>query len=450
MRQPGEVPFPRILPPDAAIVLDLEHQFRRFECSAPADQAALQARQLAHLLGHAQAHSAFWRQRIDAARIDPAGVTELSVLARLPPLTRTELQENAPAMRARAPDWSEGDILTSSSSGSTGRPVRVEKLARLTGLIGLALSMTEHRWFRRDPRQTYGVLRFGVADRDNGRWGPPASWFGPVGRVFVRNYGAHTVAELYDALLLHRPAYVTTVPSVLRAVALHAREQPGPPPRIQEFVTTGEGLSEETRRLARETFGARVTDCYSSEEIGQVALQCPRHDHLHVLGMNVLVEVVDQEGRPCPSGVAGRLLVTALHSHAMPLIRYEVGDVGIAGPACDCGITLPVLERIMGRTRDVVALPDGGQRVPELNLGHDFAADGVLEHRVRLFACNTLEVLLRCRAPLPEPTRSAVIARVRQTFGPNFPIVLRETDKPFLAGQRKQAAFERMARPYAR
>ena len=50
----------------------------------------------------------------------------------------------------------------------------------------------------------------------------------------------------------------------------------------------------------------------------------------------------------------GRVVVTHLHNYAMPLIRYEIGDYAIAGGNCDCGINLPVLERVVGRTRNLV------------------------------------------------------------------------------------------------
>ena len=51
-----------------------------------------------------------------------------------------------------------------------------------------------------------------------------------------------------------------------------------------------------------------------------------------------------------------------LHNFAMPLIRYAIGDLAEVGAACPCGRTLPVLRRVLGRTRDMLVLPSGEKR----------------------------------------------------------------------------------------
>ena len=55
-------------------------------------------------------------------------------------------------------------------------------------------------------------------------------------------------------------------------------------------------------------------------------------------------------------------MVTQFDNDAMPLIRYELGDVAVAAAAdtcCMCGRTLPMLERIEGRIPDLIVAPDG-------------------------------------------------------------------------------------------
>jgi phenylacetate-CoA ligase len=103
---------------------------------------------------------------------------------------------------------------------------------------------------------------------------------------------------------------------------------------------------------------------YTSEEFGYIALQCPEYEHLHVQSENVLVEVLDDHGSPCPPGAVGRLVITALHNFATPLIRYEIGDHAEVGTPCPCGRGLPVLSRVVGRTRNMVCLPGGERRWP--------------------------------------------------------------------------------------
>ncbi|MEE8213348.1 MAG: phenylacetate--CoA ligase family protein, partial [Alphaproteobacteria bacterium] len=81
--------------------------------------------------------------------------------------------------------------------------------------------------------------------------------------------------------------------------------------------------------------------------------------HYHVQSENVLVEILDKDGKPCPPGEVGRLVVTDFHNFATPLIRYEIGDYAEAGEPCSCGRGLPVLRRILGRVRNIATLPSG-------------------------------------------------------------------------------------------
>jgi phenylacetate-CoA ligase len=57
-------------------------------------------------------------------------------------------------------------------------------------------------------------------------------------------------------------------------------------------------------------------------------------------------------------------VVTTLHNFATPLIRYELGDYAVAGGPCPCGRGLPVIDRVLGRTRNLLRLPDGRRYFP--------------------------------------------------------------------------------------
>ena len=441
--------LPRILPPIGAIVKDVFRQLRSFERLPRAEQEGIQARQLRHLLAHAREHSPFWADRIARAGIDPSREMTLADLIRLPPLTRTEVQANFEGMRARDPSWNEADIITHSTSGSTGQPVRLEKLRWVYRPLYDAVTQIDHTWQGRDARRTLGVYRTKGTESDTGVWGPPSPWFGRVGRAYQRQILGHPVEELYEALERHRPSYVFAGPTMLAALARVAQEQGRPVPQVEQFLTFSEQVTDQHRALARDVFGARITDRYSSEECGWLALQCPKHDHYHAMSAVNHLEVVDDAGQPCRPGEPGRVLVTSLHSYAMPLLRYEIGDMAELGEACDCGITLPVIARIRGRIRDVVILPNGQRQFVNLNLGGKIAGTEVLEHQTLLYSCDTVEVIVRCRGPLTEDTREALVKRVLDGFGYPFRVVVRQTDQANWLGLHKRREFEKVDRPYA-
>jgi len=78
-------------------------------------------------------------------------------------------------------------------------------------------------------------------------------------------------------------------------------------------------------------------------------------------------------GRPCPPGKPGRVVVTDLHNRAMPMIRYEVGDMAVwSDKPCSCGRTLPMLAQVEGRIADYV-ITSTGDYISGISLTENFA-----------------------------------------------------------------------------
>jgi phenylacetate-CoA ligase len=93
-----------------------------------------------------------------------------------------------------------------------------------------------------------------------------------------------------------------------------------------------------------------------------VAFQCGCSRGYHVNAEAVILEVVDEVGKPVLPGHEGRLVLTNLNNYAMPFVRYATGDLGARWPnadACACGRGLPLLAYVKGRTSDQLVLPDG-------------------------------------------------------------------------------------------
>ena len=83
------------------------------------------------------------------------------------------------------------------------------------------------------------------------------------------------------------------------------------------------------------------------------------------------------------SGERGEIVYTGLYNYAMPLIRYEVGDIGIpSDESCSCGRGLPLMKSVEGRSDDFIILPSGKMISPiilALVMKH---SHGVLEYQI--------------------------------------------------------------------
>jgi phenylacetate-CoA ligase len=115
-----------------------------------------------------------------------------------------------------------------------------------------------------------------------------------------------------------------------------------------------------------------VTNRYGCEEVSLIACECERHAGLHVNAEGVYVELL-RDGEPVPPGEPGSVVVTDLTNRAMPILRYQVGDVAVwSGRCCPCGRGLPLLERLEGREADYVLTP-AGELISGISLTENFA-----------------------------------------------------------------------------
>jgi len=134
-------------------------------------------------------------------------------------------------------------------------------------------------------------------------------------------------------------------------------------------LLNGENVPDGAREFIAERLGARAAAFYSCQEIGHIASECEAAAHYHVAAENALVEIVDDRGRDVRPGERGRVIVTGLYNYVMPFIRYELGDIAVAGQGrCPCGRTLPVIARVEGRSRNAFVFRDGSRMWPRTSM----------------------------------------------------------------------------------
>jgi phenylacetate-CoA ligase len=236
------------------------------------------------------------------------------------------------------------------------------------------ITMRDHAWHRRSLMEKLAIVRY-VPD-EKGKY-PNA--------IDIKGWGcvAGEILETGPAKLLHIFSPVTDIaqwlskedpnslliyPSVANELLRYSNEKKFNLPALHELRTVGEMVTPEVRQACEKTWGAKLVDIYSANEIGYIALQCPEFPHYHIQSENILVEILDESGHPCKAGDAGRVVITTLNNYATPLIRYEIGDLAVAGAECPCGRGLPVIKQIQGRYRNLLTRPDGKRVFPQF--GH--------------------------------------------------------------------------------
>lgn len=350
------------IPTDAgAQSLALLFQLDRSQWLAREELRAAQWRQLQVLLGEAMRGVSVWRDRLAGAGVREGEPLDEGLFTRIPVLTRPVVQQMGEALWNQGLGAAHGGVHRGQTSGSTGMPVRYLQ-TDLTRLFWRVLTLREHLWQGRDFSGKLAAIRSNVEKGRSPTWGAATDQVFHTGPGVSLNIREDVAVQL-DWLVAESPQYILTHPSNLRSLLRLAAARGVALPGLLQVRCFGEMLPAETVELCRQVWGAGVADVYSSEEVGNIAFQC-QEGRYHVQAENVLLEIIDAAGKPLPPGRVGRVVMTVLHNLAMPLIRYEIGDYAAFGEACPCGRGLPVLERIAGRQRNMLRLPDGSEHWP--------------------------------------------------------------------------------------
>jgi phenylacetate-CoA ligase len=157
------------------------------------------------------------------------------------------------------------------------------------------------------------------------------------------------------ALVDLRATGIIGTPSFVTALLERAATAPGQLP-VEVALVSGEYLTADQRRRAREAFGVRVSQAYATADVGLIAYECPAWQGLHVAD-RVAVEVVDPEsGEPVTGSTSGEVVVSLLEP-PYALLRFGTGDLAAWSPGgCPCGRKSPRLAGILGRVGDAVKI----------------------------------------------------------------------------------------------
>jgi phenylacetate-CoA ligase len=368
------VGWPAIPSDRACQLLAMQFQLEQSQWLRTEPLRRLQLRQLGLLLAHAGTHVPFYRTRFDQLGIRPDEIESLDDWVRFPLLTRFDIQTAGDSLHSEVGPKEHGSRSIRVTSGSTGQPVSTIGTA-VTRLFWNALNLREHLWHRREFTSKLAAIRY-LPDRGEQDATPLTTTDWSTGTVDVVRTGPavgigihHSIERQAEWLASVDPDYLLTYPSNVAALAAHFISRGWRLDKLREVRTFGEALDTHVRVACREAWNVPVVDVYSSEEVGYVALQCPKYEHYHIQSESVLVEVIKDNGELCDAGEVGRVVITTLHNFAMPLLRYEIGDYAEVGAPCDCGRGLPVLTRILGRERNIFRLPTGEQVWPSWDLG---------------------------------------------------------------------------------
>ena len=369
-------------------------QFLASDREDPRTRKARQWRRLSELLEHAYANVPYYRDLFDRAGCLPRDIRIEDDLRHLPITTKQDLRDHFPD-RILATNLDRRTLRFSSTSGTAGshlilaqdqRDINYKYASKLRTrhMMGCSIGDKVLRLAPNECQPSFpdgtspdvgaGQLARMWVTRDDAR---AQAWFSFVERRIVNplfhrrdfppplgaRFDETQLTSYLDRIVEARPRMLAGHPIYLYLVARLREKLDTPISGIQAVDCTGDLSTERLRDYLSRQFGAPVFQIYGGCELGRIGGSCGHSGGpMHLLEDVCLVEFVDESGAPVGPGELGNLVVTWLTNHAMPLIRYEMGDVGrFHTRRCDCGRTSPLFD-IDGRLQDVFVDAEGRVR----------------------------------------------------------------------------------------
>ena len=316
--------------------------------------AALQLERLQKTLGQA-AHSFYYDKLFKEIGLNTEDVRSLADLDKIPPTTKDDLREH----------WPYGFLATSrdelvrmhSSSGTTGRATVIfhtqSDIDAWTNLLARCMYMAGMR--KRDVFQnmmTYGLFTGGLGFHYGAE---------KIGALVIPAGAGNSKRQIqllkdFETTVIHIiPSYALHLSTVFEELHIDPKDT-----NIRIAYVGAEPHSEKLRQKIEDIYGFKAYNSYGLSEMNGpgVAFECPCQNGLHIWEDNFLVEILDPDTmKSLPDGEEGELVLTTLVREGMPIIRYRTKDLTRILPGtCPCGRTHRRIERIKGRTDDMLIL----------------------------------------------------------------------------------------------
>lgn len=331
----------------------------------------------------------------------------------LPIVDKVHLQKNRDSFISSKIPEHFGSIIERASSGSTGTPLKVQH-CDINYTVDNCVLYRWLTWSNFDVTKKFATIRPNHSDEKYNDWLEGV----PTGTMHLLS-SSTPIREQAAWLIDNEIEYLITLPSNLDAIASYVNKS-GIDIKLCGVTTLGETVREGLHEKVKDTFGCKLIDLYSSQELMSVAMQCEEGTY-HIADEIYIVEILDENNRQVAPGEVGAMVVTHMKSFAMPLIRYRNGDYAKAGNLCGCMRNLTPIDKIYGRTRNMLTLPNGDKLWPSFPIEDWWAITDKIE-RLQLIqrTIDSIEINLNVSKNLTSEEEDSIVAMLTKNFNYAF------------------------------
>ena len=315
----------------------------------------IQLERLQRIVKYCYDNVPFYHERLEKAGVTPDKIKCLQDVERIPFTTKEDIRDNYPFGLFAVP--MKKVVRIHASSGTTGKPTVVgytkndldmwsDLMARLIVAAGgreddIAQVAFGYGLFTGALGLHYGLERIGATVV------PTSSGNTEKNIMLMHDFGTTT--------LISTPSYALYMAEVARDMGYKKEDF-----KMRLGLFGSEGSTVEMRNAIEDAWGIFATDNYGMSELmgPGVSGECERREGLHINEDYFLPEIIDPHtGETKAKGDTGELVITTLGKEAFPLLRYRTKDITrINYEPCECGRTFARMEKVMGRTDDMLKI----------------------------------------------------------------------------------------------
>ena len=297
-------------------------------------------------------NSPFYKEKYKKSGIDVKDITSVNQIKNLPFTTKEELREAYPLGLQAVPD--EKIVRIHSSSGTTGKPIIIPYTAQDVEdwAIMMARSFEIAGITPLDRIQItpgYGLWTAGIGFQAGAeKLGAMAVPMGPGNT----DKQLQMMMDLKSTVIIGTSSYALVLAEEVEKRAIRSEI------KLKKGVIGSERWGEKMRQRIKNELNIEIYDIYGLTEIygPGIAIDCDCHEGMHYYDDYLYFEIINPvTGEVLPEGETGELVITTLRKEGAPLLRYRTRDLTRIIPGkCKCGRTYPLIDRIIGRTDDMV------------------------------------------------------------------------------------------------
>lgn len=333
----------------------MEYYDKQIECMPRSELEVLQGERLVSIVKRVYETVPLYRAKMDAMKLKPSDIKTLKDITKLPFTEKQDLRNSYPYGMFSAP---KSDIVRlHASSATTGKltvvgytkkdiDVWAESVARCLVMTGATVESTVHvaygyGLFTGGLGLHYGVEKLGATV-------VPASSGNTQKQIqLLQDFNADTICCT--------PSYAIYLAESMKEAGVEMDKL-----SLKTGIFGAEPWTEAMRKAIETKLNIKAYDIYGLSEIcgPGVACECVMQSGMHVNEDHYFPEILDADTlEPVGNNAQGELVFTTLTKEGIPLIRYRTHDLAsLSYDKCECGRTLVKLNKISGRTDDMLII----------------------------------------------------------------------------------------------